>query len=121
MMLLLKGCTQYVSKFGKLSSGHRTEKVQFLFQFQRRAVQKNVRTTSQLHLFHVLVRLCSKSFKLGLSSMCTKNFQMYRLVLEKAEEPDIKLPLITGSQRKQEYSRKTSTSASVTTFLLHSL
>ena len=119
--MLLKGCTQYISKFGKLSSGHRTGKGQFSFQFQRRAVPKNAQTTAQLHLFHALVGLCSKSFKPGLCSMCTRNFQMYKLALEKAEEPDIKLPTFTGSQRKQGNSRKTSTSASVTVLLLHSL
>ena len=40
--------------------------------------------------------------------------QMYKLDLEKAEEPGIKLPTATGSQKKQETSRKTSTSASLT-------
>ena len=30
-----KCCTQYASKFGKLSSGHRTGKGQFSFQYQR--------------------------------------------------------------------------------------
>ena len=34
-MMLSKCCTQYASKFGKLSSGHRTGKGQFSFQFQR--------------------------------------------------------------------------------------
>ena len=43
------------------------------------------------------------------------NFQMFKLVLEKAEEPEIKLPTSTGSWKKQESSRKTSTSASLTT------
>ena len=38
----LKRCTHYVSKFGKLSSGHRTGKGQFSFQSQRKAVPKNV-------------------------------------------------------------------------------
>ena len=37
---LWKCCTQYTSKFGKLSSGHRTGKGQFSFQFQRKAMQK---------------------------------------------------------------------------------
>ena len=36
---------------------------------------------------------------------------MYKLGLEKAEEPEIKLPTFIGSQRKQENSRKTATSA----------
>ena len=36
------------------------------------------------------------------------NFQMFKLVLEKAEEPEIKLPTSAGSSKKQESSRKTS-------------
>ena len=52
--MLWKCCTQYVSKYGKLSSGHKTAKGQFSFQFQRRARPKNVQTTTQLHSFHML-------------------------------------------------------------------
>ena len=40
---------------------------------------------------------------------------MYKLVLEKAEKPEIKLPTSVGSQRKHENSRKISASASLTT------
>ena len=40
---------------------------------------------------------------------------MFKLVLEKAEEPEIKLPTSTGSLKKQESSRKTSTFALLTT------
>ena len=43
------------------------------------------------------------------------NFQMFKLVLEKAEEPEIKLPTSGGSSKKQESSRKTSTFALLTT------
>ena len=43
------------------------------------------------------------------------NFQMFKLDLEKAEEPEIKLPASVGSAKKQENSRKTSTSALLTT------
>ena len=39
------------------------------------------------------------------------NFQMFKVVLEKVEEPEIKLPTSIGSLKKQESSRKTSTSA----------
>ena len=39
---------------------------------------------------------------------------MYKLNSEKAEEPEIKLPISIGSKKKQEDSRKTSTSASLT-------
>ena len=44
----------------------------------------------------------------------TVNYQMFKLVLEKAEEPKIKLPTSTGSSKKQASSRKTSNSALVT-------
>ena len=40
---------------------------------------------------------------------------MFKLVVEKAEEPEIKLPTSTGSSKKQESSRKTSNSALLTT------
>ena len=39
---------------------------------------------------------------------------MFKLVLEKAEEPEIKLPTSTGSSKKQEHSRKISISALLT-------
>ena len=41
-------------------------------------------------------------------------FQMFKLDLEKAEEPEIKLPTLVGSLKKQENSRKTSISALLT-------
>ena len=55
-MMLWKCCTQYASTFGKLSSGHRTGKRQFSFQFQRKAMQKNAQTTAELHSSHILVK-----------------------------------------------------------------
>ena len=56
-MALWKYCTQYASKLGKLSSGQSTGKVQLSFQFQRRAVPKNVQTTTQLDSSHMLEKL----------------------------------------------------------------
>ena len=55
-MMLWKCCTPYTSKFGKLSSGHRTGKGQFSFQSQRKAMPKNAQTTAQLHSSHTLVK-----------------------------------------------------------------
>jgi len=82
--MLLKYCTQYASKFGKLSSGHGTRKGQFSFQSQRRAMPKNAQSTTQLHSFHMLARSCLKSFKLGFNSVWTsETLQMYKLDLEK--------------------------------------
>ena len=68
-MMKLKCCTEYVSKIGKLNNGHRMGKDQFSLQSLRRTVPKNVQTTAQLHSFQMLVRLFSKSFKLGFSSI----------------------------------------------------
>ena len=46
--------------------------------------------------------------------MWTENFHRYKLDLEKAQEPEIKLPTTTESQKGQGNSRKTSTSVSLT-------
>ena len=55
-MMLWKYCTQYASKFGKPSSGHRTAEGQFSFLSQRKAMPKNAQTISQLHSSHTLVK-----------------------------------------------------------------
>ena len=55
-VMLLKCCTQFASKFGKLSSGHKTGKRPFSFQYQRKAMPKNAQTTTQLHSSHMLVK-----------------------------------------------------------------
>ena len=67
---------------------------------------KNVK----LHSSHTLAKQCSKFSKPDFNSTWTVNFQMSKLVLEKAEEPEIKLP----TWKKQESSRKTSISAFLT-------
>ena len=116
--MLLKCCTQYVNKFGKLSSGHKTGKSQFSFQSQRRAISKTVQTTIQLCSFHMLVRLCSKSFKLGFNSTGTENFQMYRLGLKEAEEWKIKFlpPLDHRKDKRIPEEKKKSASLTIPAF-----
>ena len=99
----------------KICSGHRTGKGQFSLQSQRKAIPKNAQTTTQLHLSQTLAKECSKFSKPGFSNTWTMNFQMFKLDLEKAEEPEIKLPTSAGSLKKQESSRKTSISALLTT------
>ena len=54
-MMLWKCCTQYASKFGKLSSGHKTGKGSFHFN-TKKAMPKNVQMTIKLHSFHTLAR-----------------------------------------------------------------
>ena len=112
--MVRKCCNQYARKFGKLSSGHRTRKSQFSFQSQRKAMPMNSQTTAHMYSSHTLVKECSKFCKRGFNSMWIVNFQMFKLVLEKAEEPEIKLPTSMGSLKKLESSRKTSISGLLT-------
>ena len=55
-----------------------------------------------------------KILQARLQQYVTMNFQMFKLVLKKAEEPEIKLPTSAVSLKKQESSRKTSVSALLT-------
>ena len=77
------------------------------------AIPKKAQTTTQLHSSHMLVKE-SKFSNPGFTNTWTVNYQMFKLDLEKAEEPEIKLPTSTGSWRKQESSRKISISALLT-------
>ena len=63
----------------------------------------------------MVAKSCSKFSKPGFNSTWTVNFQMFKLDLEKAEEPEIKLPTSVGSLKKQHSSWKTFTSALLTT------
>ena len=105
--MLWKFCTLYARKFGKLSSDHRTGKGQFSFQSQRKAIPKNVQTTTQWQSSHMLAKWCSKFSKWSFNSTWTEDFQMFKLDLEKAEEPGMQLPTSAGSLKMQESSRKT--------------
>ena len=52
----VKEHTQYTSKFGKLSSGHRTGKGLFSFQSQRKAMPKNAQTIVLFYSFHMVAK-----------------------------------------------------------------
>ena len=70
---------------------------------------KSAQTTTQLqHDSKVMLKI------LHLKQYVTLSFQMFKLDLEKAEEPKIKLPTSSGSSQKQESSWKTSISALLT-------
>ena len=111
--MLLKCCTQYVSKFGKLSSSHRTGKGQYSLQSQRWAIPRNVQTIIQMHSFHMLARLSSKSFKLSFSSTVNQELPDVQAGFWKSRGIRDQ-PALLGTWRKQETSRKTSTSSSLT-------
>ena len=74
---------------------------------------KNAQTTSQLHyLTHEQSNAENSSSQA--STVNEPNFQMFKLDLEKAEDPEIKLPTSVGSLKKQESFRKISISALLT-------
>ena len=107
--MLWKCCTQYASKFGKLSNGHRTGKYQFSFQSQKRRCKGIFKLPHNWTNLTHFAKYCSKFSKPGFNRTWTENFLMFKLDLETAEEPEIKLPTSDGSSKKQESSRKTST------------
>ena len=112
-MMLWKCCTQYASKFGKLSSAHRTGNGQFSFQSQRKAMPKNVPTTTQLHSSHTPAKYCSKFSKPG--RVCVNHkLPDVQAGFRKGRGAEIKLPTPVGSLKKQENTRKTSISALLT-------
>ena len=92
---MLKCCTQYVSKFGKLSSDHRTGKGVFILILRGSAKEcSNYHTTALIsHASKVMLKILQVRFQ----QYKTKIFQMYKLGLEKAEEPETKLPTFVGS------------------------
>ena len=71
----------------------------------------NYHTTAPIsHASKVMLKILQSK----LQQYVTVNFQMFKMDLEKAEEPQIKFPTFTGSYRKQGNSRKTPTSDSLT-------
>jgi len=77
----------------------------------------NVREGSNYHTVELIShasKVMLKILQARLQQYVTMNFQMFKLLLEKAEEPEIKLPTSDGSPKKQESSRKTSISALLT-------
>ena len=113
--MLWKCCTQYARKFGKLSSGHRTGKGSVFIPIPKKGNAKDCSNYCTIALVSHANKVILKILQARLQRTWTENFQMSKLDLEKAEEPEIKLPTSAGSSKKQESSRKTSISALLTT------
>ena len=89
-MMLLKCCTLYASKFGKLSSGQKTGKGQISFQFQRKAMPKNVPTTTQLQSSNMLSKVMLKILQ--------ARFQLYM----NQELPDVQAGFRKGRRSRDQ-------------------
>ena len=111
-MMLWKCCT-HASKFGKLSSGHRNGKVVFI-SVPKKGNAKECSNYCTIALISHTSKVMLKILQASFSNTWTVKFQMFKLVLEKAEEPEIKLPTSAESSKKQESSRKISISALLT-------
>ena len=112
-MMLWKCCTQYASKFGKLSSGHRTGKGQFLFQSQRKGMPKNAQTTTQLHSSLTASKVMLKILQARLQQFMNRELPDVQAGFRKGRGTRDQIANIE-SLKKQESSRKTLTSALLT-------
>ena len=111
---MLKSCTEYASKFGKLSSSHRTGKGVFI-PIPKKGNTKEYSNYCTIALISCASKVMLKIVQARLQQYMNCELPYVQLDLEKAEEPEIKLPTSIGSSKKQESSRKTSTSALLTT------
>ena len=103
--MLLTCCAQYFSKFEIFWQCPQDRKCKFSIQSQRKLVPKNVQTTVQLCLFHMLARLCLKSFYLGFRGTWTEKSSCISYV-SKRQRKQIKLPVCIGSWGKQGIQEK---------------
>ena len=112
--MLGKCYIQYASKSGKLSSGYSTGKRSVFNPIPKKSNAKECSNYCTIALISHASKIMFKILQVRLQYE-PLNFQLFKLDLEKAEEQDIKLPTSTGSLKKQGSSRKTSTSALLTT------
>ena len=104
-MMLWKFYTQYASKFGKLSSGQHWKRWVFI-PTPKKGNAKECSNYCTIVLISHASKVMLKILQARLQKYITMNFQMFKLDLEKAEEPEIKLSTTVGSSIKLESSRK---------------
>ena len=108
--MLWKWYIQYANKFGKLSSGHRTGKVQFSFQSQRKAMPNNYCAVALIsHVSKIMLKILQARLQYYVNwdlPNVQAGFRKGRGTIDQTAN-------IIGSQKKLENSRKTSTSASL--------
>ena len=123
-MMLLKGCTQYISTFGKLSSVYRTGKVQLSFQSPRRVMPKKVQTATKMCWCHILAKyvLVSNLIVCATIKILQERLQQYM----NWEPPDVQTEFRKGTGttaqidsicwiigKAREFQKKTFASASL--------
>ena len=111
--MLWKCCTQYASKLGTQQWPQHWKRSVFI-PIPKKGNIKECSNYCTTALISHASKLKLKFSKSGFNYTWTVNLQMFKLVLERAEETEIKLPTSAGSWKKQESSRKTSLSALLT-------
>ena len=86
-------------------------KLQLKYLWPKKGNAKECSSYCTIALISHASKVMLKILQARLQHTWTVNFQMFKLVLEKAEEPETKLPTSAGWSKKQESSRKASTSA----------
>ena len=89
-------------------------KGQFFIPIPKKGNAKEYTNYHTIALISHASKVMLKILQARLQQYMNQNFQMFKLVLEKVQEPEIKLPTSAGSWKKQESSRKTSISGLLT-------
>ena len=111
--MLWKCYTQYASKFGKLSSGHRTTDWDFI-PIPKKGNAKECSNYCTIALISHASKVMLKILQARLQQYLNRELLDVQGGFRKGWEPEIKCPTSIGSFKKQEVSRKTSTSTLLT-------
>ena len=95
----------------KTQQGPQDWKRSVFFSISKKGNAKECSNYHTIALISHTSKVMLKILQARLQQYVNHELQMFQLVLEKAEEPEIKLPTTTGLSKKQESSRKTPTSA----------
>ena len=114
-MMLWKCCSQYASKFGKLSRGHRTGKGQFSFQSQRKQCQIMLKLPHNCTHLTLASKVMLKILQARLHPYVNCELPDVQAGFRKGRGTRHQIATSAGLSKKQESSRKTSISALLTT------
>ena len=103
--MLWKCYAQDASKFGKLSSGQQDWKRSIFIPIPKKGNAKESANYCAISLISHTSKVMLKILQVRLQQYVNMTFQMFKLDLEKAEEPEIKLPTPVGSSKKQEFQK----------------
>ena len=104
--MLWKCYTQYAGKFGKLSSGHRTGKVQFSFQSQRKEMPKKYSKYCTIALISHASKVVLKILQSRLQQYVNWELPDVQAGFRNAEEPEIKFQHPLGQRKSKRISEK---------------